>query len=132
MTFCIKGTLKFNGLTYIHSHQLFYNCHFDKQIEAKERGQAVAVMGANISAATSLASISLVLCSLIGTWIGSSNHNNLIIIWKHEPDYHLHKIYSSTFLLYIGFCLFYSDSEELHTREFSYIHTELSDSRCRC
>ncbi|XP_073025289.1 uncharacterized protein [Primulina eburnea] len=48
------------------------------QIEDKERGQAVAVIGANISAATSLASISLVLSSLIGTWIGSSNHNDLI------------------------------------------------------
>ncbi|KZV51939.1 hypothetical protein F511_08549 [Dorcoceras hygrometricum] len=48
------------------------------EIEAKERGQAVAVMGANIYAATSLASISLALSSLMGTWIGSSNHYDLI------------------------------------------------------
>ncbi|KAK4398350.1 hypothetical protein Sango_1310500 [Sesamum angolense] len=46
------------------------------QLEAKERSQAITVIGSNLSAATSLASISLALSSLIGAWIGSAYHNN--------------------------------------------------------
>ncbi|XP_075477386.1 uncharacterized protein LOC142518485 [Primulina tabacum] len=49
------------------------------QIEAKERGQAVAVIGASVSAATCLASISLALSSVIRTWFGSSNRNDLTV-----------------------------------------------------
>lgn len=48
------------------------------QVEVKERGLAITVIGQNLSAATSLASISLVLSSLIGAWIGSSYHNDSI------------------------------------------------------
>ncbi|KAI3457415.1 hypothetical protein Pfo_014078 [Paulownia fortunei] len=48
------------------------------QVEAKERGQAITVISSNLSAATSLASISLALSSLIGAWIGSSYHNDHI------------------------------------------------------
>lgn len=48
------------------------------QVEAKERGQAIAVISSNLSTATSLASICLALCSLIGAWIGSSYHNDYI------------------------------------------------------
>lgn len=45
------------------------------EVEAKDRGQAITVINSNISAATSLASISLVLSSLIGVWIGSASQN---------------------------------------------------------
>ncbi|KAK4439154.1 hypothetical protein Salat_0250300 [Sesamum alatum] len=48
------------------------------QLEAKERSQAITVIGSNLSAATSLASISLALSSLIGAWIGSAYHNENI------------------------------------------------------
>ncbi|KAK6134650.1 hypothetical protein DH2020_031575 [Rehmannia glutinosa] len=48
------------------------------QLEAKERGQAITVISTNLSAATSLASISLGLSSLIGAWIGSSYHNDYV------------------------------------------------------
>ncbi|XP_030549721.1 uncharacterized protein LOC115754729 [Rhodamnia argentea] len=43
------------------------------QIEAKERGTFLTVISTTISAATFLASTSLVLSSLIGAWIGSSS-----------------------------------------------------------
>lgn len=67
------------------------------QLEAKERGLAVAVISGNLSAATSLASICLVLSSLIGAWIGSSYSN----------DYLTSRIYGNTtvtiiFIKYIG------------------------------
>lgn len=45
------------------------------QVEAKDRGQALTVINGNISAAISLASISLALSSLIGAWIGSASNN---------------------------------------------------------
>ncbi|XP_022848450.1 uncharacterized protein LOC111370807 [Olea europaea var. sylvestris] len=48
------------------------------QVEAKERGQAIAVINSNISAATSLASMSLALSSLMGAWLGSVSHNDFI------------------------------------------------------
>ncbi|KAL3652586.1 hypothetical protein CASFOL_002267 [Castilleja foliolosa] len=48
------------------------------QVETKERGQAITVLTSNLSAATSFASISLTLSSLIGAWIGSSYHNDYI------------------------------------------------------
>uniref|UniRef100_A0A7N0SXX8 Uncharacterized protein n=1 Tax=Kalanchoe fedtschenkoi TaxID=63787 RepID=A0A7N0SXX8_KALFE len=48
------------------------------QVDAKERGLAFSVMGSNISAATFLASTSLTLGSLIGTWVGSSTRNMFI------------------------------------------------------
>ncbi|KAL6535971.1 hypothetical protein OROHE_012815 [Orobanche hederae] len=48
------------------------------QVEAKDRGQAITVINANLSASTSFASISLALSSLIGAWIGSSYHNDYI------------------------------------------------------
>ncbi|GER53833.1 hypothetical protein STAS_31377 [Striga asiatica] len=48
------------------------------QIEPKERGQAITVIGSNISAATSLASISLTLSSIIGALIGSSYQNTYL------------------------------------------------------
>lgn len=41
-------------------------------VEAKDRGPAIAVLSSNITAATALSSICLVLSSIIGTWIGSS------------------------------------------------------------
>ncbi|KAH6780916.1 spastin [Perilla frutescens var. hirtella] len=45
------------------------------QIEIKDRGPAISVLSSNMSAATALASISLILSSLIGAWIGSSTVN---------------------------------------------------------
>ncbi|XP_047964079.1 uncharacterized protein LOC125208490 [Salvia hispanica] len=45
------------------------------QINIEDRGFAVSVLSSNASAATSLASISLVLTSLIGAWVGSSSVN---------------------------------------------------------
>ncbi|KAL3821223.1 hypothetical protein ACJIZ3_007128 [Penstemon smallii] len=45
------------------------------QVDIKERGPAVSVISSNISAATALTSISLVLSSLIGAWIGSTKMN---------------------------------------------------------
>ncbi|CAM8894034.1 unnamed protein product [Rhodiola kirilowii] len=48
------------------------------QVDAKERGLAFSVMSSKISAATFLASTSLTLGSLIGTWVGSSTSNMFI------------------------------------------------------
>lgn len=48
------------------------------QLEAKDRGQAITVIGSNLSAATSFASTSLALSSLIGALVGSSYHNDYI------------------------------------------------------
>ncbi|KAL2476380.1 hypothetical protein Adt_37116 [Abeliophyllum distichum] len=48
------------------------------EVAAKDRGQAITVINSNMSAATSLASISLGLSSLIGAWIGSTSHNVFI------------------------------------------------------
>lgn len=48
------------------------------QLDAKDKGPAVAVINSTISAATSLSSISLVLSSLIGAWIGSSSGKNIL------------------------------------------------------
>ncbi|PIN03571.1 hypothetical protein CDL12_23903 [Handroanthus impetiginosus] len=45
------------------------------QVELKDRGPAVSVITSNITAAVALSSISLVLSSLIGAWIGSSTAN---------------------------------------------------------
>ncbi|CAK9182967.1 unnamed protein product [Ilex paraguariensis] len=45
------------------------------QVEAKDRGLALSVINSNISVAISLSSISLVLSSLIGAWIGSFSEN---------------------------------------------------------
>ncbi|GMP53021.1 hypothetical protein CsSME_00018623 [Camellia sinensis var. sinensis] len=42
------------------------------QIDVRDRGQALTVITTNISTATTLSSISLVLSSLIGTWLGTS------------------------------------------------------------
>lgn len=47
------------------------------QLEAKDRGFALAVLGGQLSASTSLSSISLVLCSLIGPLLGNSSNNFL-------------------------------------------------------
>ncbi|KAH7843491.1 hypothetical protein Vadar_017206 [Vaccinium darrowii] len=43
------------------------------QVESKDRSQALTVINTNISAAFNLSSISLVLSSLIGAWIGTSS-----------------------------------------------------------
>ncbi|GFP79644.1 hypothetical protein PHJA_000107900 [Phtheirospermum japonicum] len=47
------------------------------QVELKNRGPAISVISGNISAATSLSSISLFLCSIIGAWIGSSDTRSI-------------------------------------------------------
>lgn len=52
--------------------------HKTLQLDAKDKGPAVAVINSTISAATSLSSISLVLSSLIGAWIGSSSGKNIL------------------------------------------------------
>lgn len=67
------------------------------QLEPKERGLAVAVISGNLSAATSLSSVCLVLSSLIGALVGSSYSN----------DYITSRIYGNTtvtvvFVKYIG------------------------------
>ncbi|PWA92818.1 reverse transcriptase domain, Reverse transcriptase zinc-binding domain protein [Artemisia annua] len=46
-------------------------------LEAKDRGFALSVLGGQLSASTSLSSISLVLCSLIGALLGNSSNNFL-------------------------------------------------------
>ncbi|XP_073127468.1 uncharacterized protein [Henckelia pumila] len=48
-------------------------------VEAKDRGPALTVISSNITAATALSSICLVLSSIIGAWIGSSASNNTSI-----------------------------------------------------
>ncbi|KAG8386366.1 hypothetical protein BUALT_Bualt03G0141400 [Buddleja alternifolia] len=45
------------------------------QVDVKDRGPAISVISSNITAATALSSISLVLSSIIGAWIGSSTTN---------------------------------------------------------
>lgn len=45
------------------------------QFEAKDRGFCVSVLSGHLSASTSLSSISLVLCSLIGALLGNSTNN---------------------------------------------------------
>ncbi|WRX29112.1 Protein of unknown function DUF599 - like 8 [Theobroma cacao] len=49
------------------------------QVEAKDKGLSLAAINGEISAATFMATISLALSSLIGTWLGSSSHN--VVIW---------------------------------------------------
>ncbi|KAK9077471.1 hypothetical protein SSX86_005808 [Deinandra increscens subsp. villosa] len=46
-------------------------------VEPKDRGFALAVLNGQLSASTSLSSISLVLCSLIGAVLGNSSNNYL-------------------------------------------------------
>lgn len=48
------------------------------QIDPLNRGTAFSVIGSNTSASTFLASTSLSLTSLIGTWVGSSSNNAAI------------------------------------------------------
>lgn len=48
------------------------------QLDAKDRGTAIAVINSNIIAATNMSSVSLVLSSLIGTWIGSSTGKSIL------------------------------------------------------
>lgn len=55
-------------LLFVYSFLIF-------QIKIEDRGPAISVLSSNVSAATSLASISLILSSLIGAWIGSSTVN---------------------------------------------------------
>lgn len=45
------------------------------QIETRDRGFAISVLSSNLNGAISLASISLVLCSLIGALLGGSSTN---------------------------------------------------------
>ncbi|XWS10977.1 hypothetical protein CRYUN_Cryun38cG0044300 [Craigia yunnanensis] len=59
-----------------------YENHFRKawvermlQVEAKDRGLSLTIINSTISAATFLASISLGLSSLIGTWLADSSHS---------------------------------------------------------
>ncbi|XVE50174.1 hypothetical protein DITRI_Ditri01bG0140800 [Diplodiscus trichospermus] len=59
-----------------------YENHFRKawvermlQVEAKDRGLSLTTINSTISAATFLATISLGLSSLIGTWLADSSHN---------------------------------------------------------
>ncbi|XP_071727166.1 uncharacterized protein [Rutidosis leptorrhynchoides] len=47
------------------------------QLDAKDRGIAVSVLNGHLSASSSLTSISLVLCSLIGALLGNSSTNFL-------------------------------------------------------
>ncbi|KAL7087611.1 hypothetical protein ACP275_13G077500 [Erythranthe tilingii] len=47
------------------------------QVEMKDRGPAISVISSNITAATALSSISLVLSAVIGAWIGSSSTANI-------------------------------------------------------
>ncbi|KAK1389287.1 Cobyrinate a,c-diamide synthase [Heracleum sosnowskyi] len=49
------------------------------QLDAKDRGTSVNVISSNISAANTLSSVSLVMSSLIGAWIGSSNDKNIFV-----------------------------------------------------
>ncbi|KAK6229371.1 hypothetical protein SCA6_018322 [Theobroma cacao] len=50
------------------------------QVEAKDKGLSLAAINGEISAATFMATISLALSSLIGTWLGSSSHNWLLVL----------------------------------------------------
>ncbi|KAK6229376.1 Protein of unknown function DUF599 - like 6 [Theobroma cacao] len=75
--FLLYRCLKFPQTTVIG-----YESHMRKawvermlQVEAKDRGLSLATINSEISAATFMATISLALSSLIGTWLGSSSHN---------------------------------------------------------
>ncbi|KAK1405115.1 O-methyltransferase, family 2 [Heracleum sosnowskyi] len=48
------------------------------QLDAKDRGTAISVINSNIIASTNMTSVSLVLSSLIGTWIGSSSGKSIL------------------------------------------------------
>nr|XP_017257225.1 PREDICTED: uncharacterized protein LOC108226742 [Daucus carota subsp. sativus] len=52
---------------------------FYQQLDAKDRGTSVNVISSNISAASTLSSVSLVLSSLIGAWIGSSKEKDIFV-----------------------------------------------------
>ncbi|WOH05909.1 hypothetical protein DCAR_0625332 [Daucus carota subsp. sativus] len=49
------------------------------QLNAQDRGTSVSVIGSNISDASALSSVSLVLSSLIGAWIGSSKEEDIFV-----------------------------------------------------
>lgn len=49
------------------------------QLDVKDRGTSLSVISNNISAASTLSSVSLVLSSLIGAWIGSSKEKNIFV-----------------------------------------------------
>lgn len=48
------------------------------QLEPKDKGTSIAVINSSITAATSLSSVSLVLSSLIGAWIGSPSEKYIL------------------------------------------------------
>lgn len=50
----------------------------NSQLDATDRGAAVTVINSSIIASTSMSSVSLVLSSLIGTWIGNSSGKNIL------------------------------------------------------
>ncbi|KAL2496436.1 hypothetical protein Fot_40193 [Forsythia ovata] len=72
------------------------------EVAAKDRGQAITVINSSISAATSLASISLGLSSLIGAWIGSTSHNVFI-----SSNIHGNKSLSVVYIKYIALLSFF-------------------------
>ncbi|KAL8087835.1 hypothetical protein AgCh_037830 [Apium graveolens] len=53
--------------------------NYCRKLDAKDRGTSVSVISSNIAAANTLSSVSLVLSSLIGAWIGSSNYKNIFV-----------------------------------------------------
>ncbi|XP_074365663.1 uncharacterized protein LOC141706742 [Apium graveolens] len=76
--FCYRY-LKFPLTTAQGSENYYKKIWVEKmmQLEAKDKGTTVAVINSNISAASSLSSVSLVLSSLIGALIGSSNEKDI-------------------------------------------------------
>ncbi|XVF18767.1 hypothetical protein REPUB_Repub11eG0051700 [Reevesia pubescens] len=75
--FLVYRCLKFPETTVIG-----YENHFKKawvermlQIEAKDRGLSLTTINSTISASIFLATISLTLSSIIGTWLADSTHN---------------------------------------------------------
>ncbi|WRX29110.1 Protein of unknown function DUF599 - like 7, partial [Theobroma cacao] len=71
------------------------------QVEAKDRGLSLATINSEISAATFMATISLALSSLIGTWLGNSSHNSYL--WQHKLINHFCQIHQPSYLLPSGF-----------------------------
>ncbi|KAL8144117.1 hypothetical protein V2J09_017149 [Rumex salicifolius] len=67
-----KTTIGFEN----HSSKIWVNKMM--QVDVKDRGSAFSVIGSNISAATYLASVTLAITSLIGTWIGSTSNNQIV------------------------------------------------------
>ncbi|KAA8523945.1 hypothetical protein F0562_010368 [Nyssa sinensis] len=77
--FLLYRCLKFPHTTVIGYENHSKRAWIDKtmQVDAKDRGMALSVISNHMSAASNMSSISLVLSSLIGAWIGNTSDSNI-------------------------------------------------------